>query len=81
MFAQRRILEEIFGPAAMCLEATTGQALYRQHIDNSGVVLLHFLHIIFFFFLTKNFFKIFLCFTSSRRKLKLEINLVWMRGV
>ncbi|KAL8608211.1 hypothetical protein ACOMHN_016666 [Nucella lapillus] len=37
MFAERRIIEELFGRAAMCLEATTGQALLRQHMNNTRV--------------------------------------------
>ncbi|KAK3105025.1 hypothetical protein FSP39_015458 [Pinctada imbricata] len=36
MFAQRRITEELFGKPYACLEASTGQALLRQHIDNEG---------------------------------------------
>ena len=38
MYAQRRIMEELFGRAAMCLEAATGQALLRQHMADSGMV-------------------------------------------
>lgn len=37
MFSERRIVEELFGREVMCLEATTGQALLRQHMDNTGV--------------------------------------------
>ncbi|KAG8451107.1 hypothetical protein GDO86_003394 [Hymenochirus boettgeri] len=36
MYAQRRISSEIFGHAYTCLEAATGRALLRQHIDASG---------------------------------------------
>jgi hypothetical protein len=75
MFAQRRILEEIFGRAAMCLEATTGQALLRQHIDNSGVVLLYFLLLL----LTKKlFFNLSSFYFLKEEVLKLEIIVVWM---
>ena len=38
MYAQRRILEELFGQAAMCLEAATGQALLQQHMNDTGMV-------------------------------------------
>ncbi|XP_076454886.1 aminopeptidase B-like isoform X2 [Babylonia areolata] len=37
MFAQRRIMEKLYGRPAMCLEATTGQALLRQHMTNAGM--------------------------------------------
>ena len=43
MYAQRRIMEELFGRAAMCLEAATGQALLRQHMADSGMVACHLL--------------------------------------
>uniref|UniRef100_A0A8C4QMP7 Arginyl aminopeptidase (aminopeptidase B) n=1 Tax=Eptatretus burgeri TaxID=7764 RepID=A0A8C4QMP7_EPTBU len=36
MYAQRRITTMIFGHAYMCLEAATGRALLRQHIDTTG---------------------------------------------
>ncbi|XP_023933326.1 aminopeptidase B-like, partial [Lingula anatina] len=38
MFAQRRIMEELpgLGKAYTCLEATTGLALLRQHMDDTG---------------------------------------------
>ncbi|XP_053562910.1 aminopeptidase B [Bombina bombina] len=36
MYAQRRISTEIYGPAYTCLEAATGRALLRLHMDNSG---------------------------------------------
>ncbi|MEE6493102.1 hypothetical protein FKM82_016737 [Ascaphus truei] len=36
MYAQRRITTEIYGPAYSCLEAATGRALLRQHMDTSG---------------------------------------------
>ncbi|XP_063811005.1 aminopeptidase B [Pseudophryne corroboree] len=36
MYAQRRISSEIFGSAYTCLEAATGRALLRQHMNVSG---------------------------------------------
>lgn len=36
MYAQRRITTELYGSAYTCLEAATGRALLRQHIDASG---------------------------------------------
>ncbi|NXW08135.1 AMPB Aminopeptidase, partial [Fregetta grallaria] len=36
MYAQRRISTEIYGSAYTCLEAATGRALLRQHMDNTG---------------------------------------------
>ncbi|XP_006628411.3 aminopeptidase B [Lepisosteus oculatus] len=36
MYAQRRVCKEIFGEAYTCLEAATGRALLRQHMDNTG---------------------------------------------
>lgn len=36
MFAQRRIMDKLFGTAYTCLEAETGLALLRQHMDDSG---------------------------------------------
>ncbi|XP_077337234.1 aminopeptidase B [Lithobates pipiens] len=36
MYAQRRITTEIYGHAYSCLEAATGRALLRQHMDASG---------------------------------------------
>uniref|UniRef100_A0A4X2K2Q1 Aminopeptidase B n=1 Tax=Vombatus ursinus TaxID=29139 RepID=A0A4X2K2Q1_VOMUR len=36
MFAQRRISTILFGPAYTCLEAATGRALLRQHMDTTG---------------------------------------------
>ncbi|XP_078098428.1 aminopeptidase B isoform X1 [Mustelus asterias] len=36
MYAQRRITTELYGAAYTCLEATTGRALLRQHMDNTG---------------------------------------------
>ncbi|XP_067661963.1 aminopeptidase B-like [Haliotis asinina] len=36
MFAQRRIMEEILGRPYTCLEANTGLALLRLHMDHSG---------------------------------------------
>ncbi|CAG5124664.1 unnamed protein product, partial [Candidula unifasciata] len=33
MYGQRRIEEELYGKAAMCLEALSGQALLRRHIE------------------------------------------------
>ncbi|XP_060087105.1 aminopeptidase B isoform X1 [Heteronotia binoei] len=36
MYAQRRITTEIYGAAYTCLEAATGRALLRQHMDNTG---------------------------------------------
>ena len=38
MFAQRRIMDKLFGTAYKCLEAGTGLALLRQHINDSGEV-------------------------------------------
>ena len=38
MFAQRRIMDKLFGTAYTCLEAETGLALLQQHIDDSGEV-------------------------------------------
>nr|KAG5686418.1 hypothetical protein BaRGS_029397 [Batillaria attramentaria] len=37
MFAERRIVQELFGRPTMCLEAATGQALLRQHMNNTGM--------------------------------------------
>ncbi|XP_028344034.1 aminopeptidase B isoform X4 [Physeter macrocephalus] len=36
MYAQRRISTVLFGPAYTCLEAATGRALLRQHVDITG---------------------------------------------
>ncbi|KAJ8259610.1 hypothetical protein GJAV_G00171430 [Gymnothorax javanicus] len=36
MYAQRRVCREIHGEDYTCLEAATGQALLRQHMDNTG---------------------------------------------
>ncbi|KAJ8778534.1 hypothetical protein J1605_013503 [Eschrichtius robustus] len=36
MYAQRRISTVLFGPAYTCLEAATGRALLRQHMDITG---------------------------------------------
>ncbi|XP_069401160.1 aminopeptidase B isoform X1 [Ovis canadensis] len=36
MYAQRRISSLLFGPAYTCLEAATGRALLRQHMDVTG---------------------------------------------
>nr|XP_025036829.1 aminopeptidase B [Pelodiscus sinensis] len=36
MFAQRRISTVVYGAAYTCLEAATGRALLRQHMDNTG---------------------------------------------
>ncbi|XP_050978573.1 aminopeptidase B isoform X2 [Labeo rohita] len=36
MYAQRRVCREIYGEAYTCLEAATGKALLRQHMDNTG---------------------------------------------
>uniref|UniRef100_A0A8B9RKP2 Aminopeptidase B n=1 Tax=Astyanax mexicanus TaxID=7994 RepID=A0A8B9RKP2_ASTMX len=36
MYAQRRICKELYGEAYTCLEAATGRALLRQHMDNTG---------------------------------------------
>ncbi|KAL5013091.1 hypothetical protein ScPMuIL_011642 [Solemya velum] len=36
MFAQRWIMEELFGKAYACLETATGLKLLRQHIQNTG---------------------------------------------
>ncbi|XP_007939379.1 aminopeptidase B [Orycteropus afer afer] len=36
MYAQRRISTTLFGAAYTCLEAATGRALLRQHMDNTG---------------------------------------------
>ncbi|CAH2221467.1 aminopeptidase B [Pelobates cultripes] len=36
MYAQRRITTELYGSAYSCLEAATGRALLRQHMDTSG---------------------------------------------
>ncbi|NXK72857.1 AMPB Aminopeptidase, partial [Amazona guildingii] len=36
MYAQRRISTEVYGLAYTCLEAATGRALLRQHMDNTG---------------------------------------------
>ncbi|XP_068930663.1 aminopeptidase B [Petaurus breviceps papuanus] len=36
MYAQRRISTILFGPAYTCLEAATGRALLRQHMDITG---------------------------------------------
>ncbi|XP_030632382.1 aminopeptidase B [Chanos chanos] len=36
MYAQRRVCREIYGEAYTCLEAATGRALLRQHMDNTG---------------------------------------------
>lgn len=38
MFGQRRITDKLFGTPYTCLEAETGLALLRQHIDYSGEV-------------------------------------------
>ncbi|XP_061487845.1 aminopeptidase B isoform X2 [Rhineura floridana] len=36
MYAQRRITTVIYGAAYTCLEAATGRALLRQHMDSTG---------------------------------------------
>ncbi|XP_055769624.1 aminopeptidase B isoform X3 [Salvelinus fontinalis] len=36
MYAQRRVCREIYGEAITSLEAATGRALLRQHMDNTG---------------------------------------------
>uniref|UniRef100_A0A8C9F1S0 Arginyl aminopeptidase n=1 Tax=Pavo cristatus TaxID=9049 RepID=A0A8C9F1S0_PAVCR len=36
MYAQRRISTEVYGSAYTCLEAATGRALLRQHMDTTG---------------------------------------------
>ncbi|XP_076860558.1 aminopeptidase B isoform X2 [Brachyhypopomus gauderio] len=36
MYAQRRVCRELYGEAYTCLEAATGRALLRQHMDNTG---------------------------------------------
>ncbi|XP_040472612.1 aminopeptidase B [Falco naumanni] len=36
MYAQRRISTEVYGLAYTCLEAATGRALLRQHMDSTG---------------------------------------------
>uniref|UniRef100_A0A3B4CFN0 Aminopeptidase B n=1 Tax=Pygocentrus nattereri TaxID=42514 RepID=A0A3B4CFN0_PYGNA len=36
MYAQRRVCKELYGEAYTCLEAATGRALLRQHMDNTG---------------------------------------------
>ncbi|KAL7843451.1 hypothetical protein AOLI_G00249630 [Acnodon oligacanthus] len=36
MYAQRRVFKELYGEAYTCLEAATGRALLRQHMDNIG---------------------------------------------
>ncbi|XP_004685559.1 PREDICTED: aminopeptidase B [Condylura cristata] len=36
MYAQRRISTTLFGAAYTCLEAATGRALLRQHMDTTG---------------------------------------------
>uniref|UniRef100_A0A9J8CIL7 Aminopeptidase B n=2 Tax=Cyprinus carpio TaxID=7962 RepID=A0A9J8CIL7_CYPCA len=36
MYAQRRVCRELYGEAFTCLEAATGKALLRQHMDNTG---------------------------------------------
>ncbi|XP_048877697.1 aminopeptidase B isoform X2 [Brienomyrus brachyistius] len=36
MYAQRRICKELYGEAYTSLEAATGRALLRQHMDNTG---------------------------------------------
>ncbi|EMP41007.1 Aminopeptidase B [Chelonia mydas] len=36
MYAQRRISTIVYGAAYTCLEAATGRALLRQHMDNTG---------------------------------------------
>ncbi|KAM9147055.1 aminopeptidase B isoform 1-T1 [Pangshura tecta] len=36
MYAQRRISTLVYGAAYTCLEAATGRALLRQHMDNTG---------------------------------------------
>ncbi|XP_030076849.1 aminopeptidase B [Microcaecilia unicolor] len=36
MYAQRRITTTLYGPAFTCLEAATGRALLRQHMDTTG---------------------------------------------
>uniref|UniRef100_A0A8C5M275 Aminopeptidase B n=1 Tax=Leptobrachium leishanense TaxID=445787 RepID=A0A8C5M275_9ANUR len=36
MYAQRRISTELYGYSYSCLEAATGRALLRQHMDTSG---------------------------------------------
>ena len=38
MFGQRRIEEHLYGRAWMCLEAKTGQALLRRHLEEEGDV-------------------------------------------
>ncbi|XP_072522300.1 aminopeptidase B isoform X1 [Salminus brasiliensis] len=36
MYAQRRVCRELYGEAYTCLEAATGRALLRQHMNNTG---------------------------------------------
>ncbi|XP_031423788.1 aminopeptidase B isoform X2 [Clupea harengus] len=36
MYAQRRVCRELYGEAYTCLEAATGRALLKQHMDNTG---------------------------------------------
>ncbi|KAL4622438.1 aminopeptidase B isoform X1 [Arapaima gigas] len=36
MYAQRRVCRELYGDAYSSLEAATGRALLRQHMDNTG---------------------------------------------
>ncbi|KAI4896730.1 hypothetical protein NFI96_024019, partial [Prochilodus magdalenae] len=36
MYAQRRVCRELYGEAYTCLEAATGRALLRQHMDDTG---------------------------------------------
>ncbi|XP_078276838.1 aminopeptidase B-like [Rhinoraja longicauda] len=36
MYAQRRISTEVYGAEYTCLEAATGRALLRKHMDNTG---------------------------------------------
>nr|XP_033775118.1 aminopeptidase B isoform X2 [Geotrypetes seraphini] len=36
MYAQRRITTTLYGPSFTCLEAATGRALLRQHMDTTG---------------------------------------------
>ncbi|XP_062401157.1 aminopeptidase B isoform X2 [Sardina pilchardus] len=36
MYAQRRVCRQLYGEAYTCLEAATGRALLKQHIDNTG---------------------------------------------
>ncbi|XP_032898060.1 aminopeptidase B-like [Amblyraja radiata] len=36
MYAQRRISTELYGAEYTCLEAATGRALLRKHMDNTG---------------------------------------------